>query len=333
MTIRGIGTWTLQMLGLTGQGRLDQLPAGDLGYLKFVGRLRSGGDPWARATEEEVMELFAPYAPWAGLAGLHALRSSVSSSVSPTPSESPRSISASLAEALGQPPALAADGHRAARERPRVERARPAGLGRRQLEVDLPAGGVGAPGRGGRPAQAQRQRQVIPGPDQQAVALEASGAVRPATWSARSEPISSPGSSRCSARKRLIARGLGRRAAVQVAALVQPPAVHRDEQGGVAALGHEARGPSVHNARWTSSGISMNERGSPVSVVEAAAPGPARPPDVVLLGGQAHLLRAARPSRTARCPRPGPAGPRARRGRAGRWPARRPRPGAAASVS
>jgi 3-methyladenine DNA glycosylase/8-oxoguanine DNA glycosylase len=73
-SIRGIGSWTLQMLALTGQGRLDQLPAGDLAYLKFVGRLRGGGDPWARATEEEVTELFAPYAPWAGLAGLHALR-------------------------------------------------------------------------------------------------------------------------------------------------------------------------------------------------------------------------------------------------------------------
>jgi 3-methyladenine DNA glycosylase/8-oxoguanine DNA glycosylase len=72
--IRGIGSWTIQMLGLTGQARLDQLPAGDLAYLKFVGRLLSGGDPWARATEEEVNELFAPYAPWGGLAGLHALR-------------------------------------------------------------------------------------------------------------------------------------------------------------------------------------------------------------------------------------------------------------------
>jgi 3-methyladenine DNA glycosylase/8-oxoguanine DNA glycosylase len=72
--IRGIGSWTLQMLGLTGQARLDQLPAGDLAYLKLVGRLRSGGDPYARATEEEVVELFAPYAPWTGLAGLHALR-------------------------------------------------------------------------------------------------------------------------------------------------------------------------------------------------------------------------------------------------------------------
>ncbi len=80
--IRGIGSWTVQMLALTGQGRLDQLPCGDVGYLKLVGRLRAGaagsafatGDPWARATEDEVAEFFAPYAPWAGLAGLHALR-------------------------------------------------------------------------------------------------------------------------------------------------------------------------------------------------------------------------------------------------------------------
>jgi len=73
--IRGIGSWTLQMLAFTGQGRLDQLPSGDLAYLKLVGRMHSGGDPRARATVEEVEELFAPYHPWAGLAGLHALRS------------------------------------------------------------------------------------------------------------------------------------------------------------------------------------------------------------------------------------------------------------------
>jgi 3-methyladenine DNA glycosylase/8-oxoguanine DNA glycosylase len=72
--IRGIGSWTIKMLALTGQGRLDQLPAGDVGYLKLVGRLHGGGDPWSRGTEEEVEEFFAPYAPWAGLAGWHALR-------------------------------------------------------------------------------------------------------------------------------------------------------------------------------------------------------------------------------------------------------------------
>lgn len=71
--IRGIGAWTVQMLALTGQGRLDQLPIADLGYLKLVGRLR-GGDPRARATEEEVERFFAPYEPWRGLAGAHALR-------------------------------------------------------------------------------------------------------------------------------------------------------------------------------------------------------------------------------------------------------------------
>jgi 3-methyladenine DNA glycosylase/8-oxoguanine DNA glycosylase len=71
-TIRGVGTWTVAMLALTGQGRMDQLPAGDLGLLKLVGRLRTG-DPRSRATEEEVVELFAPYEPWAGLAAVYAM--------------------------------------------------------------------------------------------------------------------------------------------------------------------------------------------------------------------------------------------------------------------
>ncbi len=75
--IRGIGAWTVQTLALSGQGRLDQLPAGDLAYLKLVGRLLSG-DPRARASEEQVTELFAPYEPWAGLAGAYALRSGAS---------------------------------------------------------------------------------------------------------------------------------------------------------------------------------------------------------------------------------------------------------------
>jgi 3-methyladenine DNA glycosylase/8-oxoguanine DNA glycosylase len=70
--IRGVGSWTIETLALTGQGRLDQLPAGDLAYIKLVGRLQSP-DPRARATEEDVRELFAPYGRWAGLAGLHAL--------------------------------------------------------------------------------------------------------------------------------------------------------------------------------------------------------------------------------------------------------------------
>jgi 3-methyladenine DNA glycosylase/8-oxoguanine DNA glycosylase len=73
--IPGIGSWTTQKLALTGQGRLDQLPAGDLAFLRLVGRLHTG-NPRARASEEEVAEFFSPYAPWAGLAGIYALRSS-----------------------------------------------------------------------------------------------------------------------------------------------------------------------------------------------------------------------------------------------------------------
>jgi 3-methyladenine DNA glycosylase/8-oxoguanine DNA glycosylase len=68
--ISGIGAWTIEKLALHGQGRDDQLPAGDLAYLKLVGRLAGLG---RRATEDEVRELFAPYAPFAGLAGLYAL--------------------------------------------------------------------------------------------------------------------------------------------------------------------------------------------------------------------------------------------------------------------
>jgi 3-methyladenine DNA glycosylase/8-oxoguanine DNA glycosylase len=78
LAIRGSGSWTVQTLALSGQGRLDQLPAGDLAYLKLVGRMRSGS-PFARATEEEVEAMFEPYAPWRGLAGIHALRSAASS--------------------------------------------------------------------------------------------------------------------------------------------------------------------------------------------------------------------------------------------------------------
>lgn len=72
--IPGIGAWTVEILALSGQGRFDQLPAGDLAFRRLVGRLRSGGDPMARASEEDVRELFAPYAPYAGLAGSFALR-------------------------------------------------------------------------------------------------------------------------------------------------------------------------------------------------------------------------------------------------------------------
>jgi 3-methyladenine DNA glycosylase/8-oxoguanine DNA glycosylase len=70
-----IGSWTIEMTALVGQGRIDQIPAGDLGFLKLAGRLASGGDPRARGSEADVRGLFERFGPWKGLAGAYALRS------------------------------------------------------------------------------------------------------------------------------------------------------------------------------------------------------------------------------------------------------------------
>lgn len=70
-----IGRWTTEILAYHGQGRYDVVPAGDLGFIKMVGRWQSGGDPRARAEESDVRALFARYGEWAGLAASHALRS------------------------------------------------------------------------------------------------------------------------------------------------------------------------------------------------------------------------------------------------------------------
>jgi 3-methyladenine DNA glycosylase/8-oxoguanine DNA glycosylase len=71
--IPGIGPWTVEMLALHGQGRNDQVPAGDLGLLRSVGRLLSGGDPNAFADEAQVRAFFARYGQWAGLAAMHLM--------------------------------------------------------------------------------------------------------------------------------------------------------------------------------------------------------------------------------------------------------------------
>ena len=70
LAIREIGPWTVECLALHGQGRDDQIPAGDLAYVKLVGKLAGLG---RRATVEEVREFFEPYAPHAALAGLYML--------------------------------------------------------------------------------------------------------------------------------------------------------------------------------------------------------------------------------------------------------------------
>ena len=69
LATREIGPWTVQCLGLFGRGDPDSLPAGDLIYLKLVGRLARLG---RRATVEEVEEFFARYAPFRGLAATWA---------------------------------------------------------------------------------------------------------------------------------------------------------------------------------------------------------------------------------------------------------------------
>jgi DNA-3-methyladenine glycosylase II len=70
LAIRDIGAWTVEMLGLHGQGRMDVVPAGDLGFIKIVGRLLTG-DPRARADEADVRTFFERYGEWKGLAGVH----------------------------------------------------------------------------------------------------------------------------------------------------------------------------------------------------------------------------------------------------------------------
>jgi DNA-3-methyladenine glycosylase II len=66
LAVPEIGPWTVQCLGLFGRGEPDSLPAGDLMFLKLVGRLARLG---RRATVAEVEEFYAPYAPFRGLAG------------------------------------------------------------------------------------------------------------------------------------------------------------------------------------------------------------------------------------------------------------------------
>jgi DNA-3-methyladenine glycosylase II len=70
-SIPTIGAWTVEKLAYEGQGHLDALPAGDLAYLRLVGRLEGLG---RRATEEEVRAFFEPYAPYRALAGESLIR-------------------------------------------------------------------------------------------------------------------------------------------------------------------------------------------------------------------------------------------------------------------
>jgi DNA-3-methyladenine glycosylase II len=76
LAMREIGPWTVEMVGLHGQGRYDVVPAGDLGFLKIVGRLMTG-NPRARADEAEVRGFFERYGEWKGLAGAHLVHAAM----------------------------------------------------------------------------------------------------------------------------------------------------------------------------------------------------------------------------------------------------------------
>jgi DNA-3-methyladenine glycosylase II len=73
LKITDIGPWTVEILALHGFGRHDVIAAGDLGFIKMVGRMQTG-HPKARAEVAEVREFFAPYGEFAGLAGTYMLR-------------------------------------------------------------------------------------------------------------------------------------------------------------------------------------------------------------------------------------------------------------------
>jgi 3-methyladenine DNA glycosylase/8-oxoguanine DNA glycosylase len=70
LAIPQVGPWTVQCLALFGRGEMDSLPAGDLGYVKLVGRLAGLG---RRASVAEVEEFYAPYEPYRGLVGALSL--------------------------------------------------------------------------------------------------------------------------------------------------------------------------------------------------------------------------------------------------------------------
>jgi DNA-3-methyladenine glycosylase II len=114
-SVPGIGSWTCEKLAFHGQGRDDQLPAGDLAYLELVGHLAGLG---RRAREEEVREFFAPYGEHAALAGLYALAGGARMWAVPAAGSAPgRAVRASAARAAAPPPRAPLGGTPRGRER------------------------------------------------------------------------------------------------------------------------------------------------------------------------------------------------------------------------
>lgn len=65
---RGLGDWSIDYILARGLGRLDCLPAGDVGLRRVVGRYLSGG---ARLLPEELQAALMPFAPYRSLAAYY----------------------------------------------------------------------------------------------------------------------------------------------------------------------------------------------------------------------------------------------------------------------
>ncbi len=102
--IREIGPWTCEMVALHGQGRFDAVPAGDLGFIKIVGRLVTG-NPRARADEAEVRGFFERYGEWKGLAGVHLVHAAARGLIPArmSPGRPPRPAGTRWSAAHGRP--------------------------------------------------------------------------------------------------------------------------------------------------------------------------------------------------------------------------------------
>jgi len=69
--LRGFGPWSADYILLRGLGRVDCVPASDLGVRTVVGGLLGEG---SRMDAEEVRSLLAPFEPYRGLAAFYLLR-------------------------------------------------------------------------------------------------------------------------------------------------------------------------------------------------------------------------------------------------------------------
>ena len=69
--LRGFGPWSAEYILVRGLGRVDCVPASDLGVRTVVGNLLGDG---SRMTEEEVRAALAPFVPYRGLAAFYLLR-------------------------------------------------------------------------------------------------------------------------------------------------------------------------------------------------------------------------------------------------------------------